>query len=70
MLFIRPVIKLLKALRIKHTYKIVHTGVRDWDHTEDGSFLLAQAAKIHFIYHRHPGILRNIKRSQAYSSTH
>ena len=43
-------VKLLKALRIKHTHKVVHAAVIDRDDAEDGALALAKTAEVHLVH--------------------
>ena len=47
---IRAAVKLLKALGIEHTNKVVHAAVVDGDDAEDGALALAEAAEVHFVH--------------------
>ena len=68
MQIVRPIIKLLECLGIKHPHQVIHTGVVVRDHTENRPFPLTQAAQIQLVPAGHAGNLGQVESCQSYSS--
>ena len=70
MLLVRPAVKCLKALGIKHSHKVVHAAVINRNQAKNRFLFLAQTSKVHLILPCDFGILRDIEGRQPNCGSH